>query len=115
MVPHTSHQSPERVFPNHGGPHVRYHYCWQFPGFILFLKKLDFGDIHEELTADKIFTFGDSAVNKKAQAKLKAFGCDLVDLSCNVHPLGFFFHSLEEDYLSHLKKKIFVLLHCMAN
>ena len=54
MAANSRKQWTERVIPNHGGPHVRYYYCWQFPGFILFLKTLDIGDIPEELTADKI-------------------------------------------------------------
>ena len=62
--------------------------------YFILKRKRDFGDIPEELTAGKIFTNSDSAVNKEAHAKLGAFGCDLVDLSSNVQPLRFFFHSL---------------------
>ena len=61
-------------------------------------KKLDNGDIPEESSADKIYhdiksritsTLSDNAaVNKKVHAKLcEALGCDLLDLSCNVHAL----------------------------
>ena len=61
-------------------------------------KKLDNGDIPEEFSADKIYddirgritsTLSDrAAVNKKVHAKLcEVLGRDLLDLSCNVHPL----------------------------
>ena len=114
MVPHTSHQSPKRVFPNHGGPHVRYYYCWQFPGFILFLKKLDFGDIPEELTADKIFTYSDSAVNKKHMQNFKRLVVTLLILAAKCIHLDSFSIAYRKIIKSFEKENI-VLLHCTAN